>query len=95
MRNMAKKVGEMRDRSVSSENPAAHLAVVGDSEGGGEEGVTRVDADLHGVLGVDELQQHVQELSFVGRRRHYVPEISIQIKFKPLIHSIFKFSVLK
>lgn len=51
----------------------ADRAVVGDGEGGGEEGVAGVDADLHGLLGADELQQQVQELPLVRRRRHQVP----------------------
>lgn len=51
----------------------ADRAVVGDGEGGGEEGVAGVDADLHGLLGADELEQQVQELPLISRRRHQVP----------------------
>ena len=43
-----------------------YLSVVGKSEGGGEEGVAGVNADFHGVLGVDEFEQHVQELPFIS-----------------------------
>lgn len=32
-----------------------HLAVIRECKGGGEEGIAGVDADLHGVLCVDEL----------------------------------------
>lgn len=47
-----------------------------ESKGGGEEGVAGVDTDLHGVLGVDQLQQHVQELTFICWCSHDVPENS-------------------
>jgi hypothetical protein len=53
---------------------ATDRAVLGDGERGGEEGVAGVDADLHGLLGADELEQHVEELPLVRRRRHQVPD---------------------
>ena len=49
------------------------LSVVGESKGGGQKGVAGVDADLHGVLGINELEKQVQELPFICRRCHDVP----------------------
>jgi hypothetical protein len=58
---------------VGRAGEATDRAVVGDGERGGEQGVSGVDADLHGLLGADELEQHVEELPLVRRRGHQVP----------------------
>ena len=50
-----------------------YLSVIGKSKGSGEERVAGVNTDLHGVLGIDELEEHVQELPFIGRGSHQVP----------------------
>jgi hypothetical protein len=69
---------------------ATDRAVLGDGERGGEQGVSGVDADLHGLLGADELEQHVEELPLVRRRGHQVPaasrrkaHLSDQIRIEP------------
>ncbi|TVU06290.1 hypothetical protein EJB05_49495, partial [Eragrostis curvula] len=49
------------------------LAVVGQGERCGEQRVTRVDANLDGVLGAGQLDQHPQQLRLVRRRRHEPP----------------------
>ena len=58
---------------MSDNGERTDRAVFGDGEGGGEEGVAGVDADLHGLLGADELEEHVEELALVGGGRHQVP----------------------
>lgn len=50
-----------------------NLSVVRKSKSGGQERVAGVDANLHGVLSIDEFEEHVQELSFIGGCCHDVP----------------------
>ncbi|OAY67529.1 hypothetical protein ACMD2_22750 [Ananas comosus] len=65
----------VRDAGLLDHRQAELVVLAG--EGGGEEGVAGVDADLHRLLGVDQLQQHVQELALVGRRGHDIPALTL------------------
>jgi hypothetical protein len=65
--------GRWGGRSEKREGTTTDRAVLREGERRGEEGVAGVDADLHGLLGADELDEHVQELPLVGGGRHQVP----------------------
>ena len=54
---------------------------------GGEEGVASVDADLHGLLGADEFEQQVEELSLVRRRRYQVSWV-VGFDLAELLHAL-------
>lgn len=56
-----------------------YLSILRKGKGRREQRIARVDADLHGVLGVDQLQEHVQELSLISRSRHDVPAVIVVI----------------
>lgn len=51
---------------IEVEGLIVDLSIIRNGKGCGKEGVASEDPNLHGVLGIDELEKHVQELAFIS-----------------------------
>lgn len=50
-----------------------YLSIIRKCKSSSQKRVASIDSNLHGVLGIDQLQKHVQELALIRRCRHYIP----------------------